>query len=450
VKRPSFALRHRTTAAFALLALLVSASVALVSYELTRSTLISQRENVALRQTFLNARAARAALASEPDAPAKALLRVQTAGGGLALLRVHGEWFSTSVSAGRDDVPASLRASLAAGAVAHQRTTNTNGSAVAVGVPIGGLDASYVEFVPLTEVDRTLQRVASGLMLAAAGATILGALVGRWMTRRVLRPVRRTAEAADGIREGALDRRLEAEHDADLEPLTRSFNAMVDSLQARIEREQRFASDVSHELRSPLATMDAALSVARRRVSEPAANAALDALEGEVARFRELIVDLLEIARSEAGVAELRLEEINPSTLAESVLASTHRHTVQLIIEPSAPTRVQLDKRRLGQALVNLLDNADNYAGGAVRLVVSGDEDHVRFVVDDDGPGIPEHEREHVFGRFSRGANAEVAGTGLGLALVAEHVRRHQGTVAITDADHGGARFVIEIPRHPA
>jgi two-component system sensor histidine kinase MtrB len=317
-----------------------------------------------------------------------------------------------------------------------------------VGVPLGGLDASYVEFVPLTEVDRTLQRVARGLLLAVAGATALGALVGRWLTGRVLRPVRRTAEAADGIREGALDRRLEAEHDADLEPLTRSFNAMVDSLQARIEREQRFASDVSHELRSPLATMDAALSVARRRVSEPAANAALDALEGEVARFRELIVDLLEIARSEAGVAELRLEEIDPTTLAESVLASTHRQSVQLIVEPTAPHRAQLDKRRLGQALVNLLDNADNYAGGAVRLVVAGDDDHVRFVVDDDGPGIPEHEREHVFGRFSRGANAEVAGTGLGLALVAEHVRRHGGTVSISDADHGGARFTIEIPRH--
>ncbi|MEO6627091.1 MAG: HAMP domain-containing sensor histidine kinase, partial [Aquihabitans sp.] len=235
--------------------------------------------------------------------------------------------------------------------------------------------------------------------------------------------------------------------DSDLEPLVESFNAMVESLQIRIEREARFASDVTHELRSPLATMGAALSVARRRASEPATHQALDVLGTEVDRFQELIVDLLEIARAEAGVAELSMDEIEPRALAQSVLEASGRDQVMVEVDAEGDRRARLDKRRIGQALVNLLDNADNYGGGATKLTVTGDSEFLRFIVDDDGPGVPEHERDHVFQRFARGTHAEVSGTGLGLALVTEHVRLHHGQISVTDAPGGGARFIIELPR---
>ena len=435
--------------AFGLLALLVSATVALVSYELTRSTLVEQREGVAARQTYLNARSVRTALLGDPDAGADALQRAQTSSQGVSLLRTGGEWFSTSVATGRDDIPAALLDAVDDGAVARQRTTTPDGLAVAVGVPLAGTDAAYVELVPLDEVEATLSRVARGLALAVVVATAAGLAAGRWLSGRILRPVRRTAAAANGIREGALGRRLAAEGDADLEPLIESFNAMVESLELRIQREARFASDVTHELRSPLATMDAALSVARRRATEPVAMQALDALGAEVARFQALIIDLLEIARAEAGVTELTIDDVEPAALARSVLSASHRDAVALVDEDGG-RRARLDKRRIGQALVNLLDNADNYGGGATRITVEGDDDTLRFVVDDDGPGVPEHERGHVFERFARGTHADVSGTGLGLALVAEHVRLHGGRVAIDDAPGGGARFTIELPREPA
>jgi signal transduction histidine kinase len=279
-------------------------------------------------------------------------------------------------------------------------------------------------------------------------ATLVGLALGRWLAARLLRPVRRTAEAARDIRAGELDRRLGAERDPDLLPLVESFDGMVDELQLRIERERRFASDVTHELRSPLATMDAALSVARRRVSGDEAHHALDVLEQEMARFRDLIVDLLEIGRAEAGMAELSLEDVEPLELVGSVLRTTHRlEAVEVVAGPGSAGRLALDKRRIGQALVNLLDNADHYGGGATSVTVEGDDASVRIVVDDAGPGVPEHERQHVFGRFARGADNDVPGTGLGLALVAEHVRLHGGTVIVDDSPAGGARFVIELPR---
>lgn len=443
------ALRSRAMLACGLLALVVSAIVAVVAYEVTRSTLIGQREAGAQRQAYLNARSVRSSLISDPQTPADALARTQTSSGGLALVRVGDQWFSSSVSGGRTDVPADLLKALDDGVSGHQRIGRGDGVSVAVGVPLVGADAVYVELVPFAEVETSLSQVAKGLVLAVVASVVAGLALGRWLTARILRPVRQTAEAANEIHEGQLDRRLQREQDPDLRPLVLAFNQMVDGLQARIDRESRFASDVTHELRSPLATMDAALSVAGRRVTDPAGREALEALGSEVARFRGLIIDLLEIGRAEAGVAELVSEEVDPVVLVTNVLESTHRTNVDLVDDRPGGGRVRLDKRRIGQAVINLLDNADNYGGGATTVTVSEAKGALRIVVDDHGPGVPEHERQYVFQRFARGAEASAPGTGLGLALVAEHVRLHGGTVTVGDRLGGGARFTIEIPVAP-
>lgn len=435
--------------AFGGLAAVVSSLVALVCYEVTRTSLVAQRERVAERQAYVNARAVENALTTDPDNPTLAVAAAQTSAQGFALLRADGEWFRSSVTGSRDDVPASMIEVLESGTAARQRLDASIGSTVAIGVPVVGPanGAWYVEFVPMGEVTQALNRVRQGLLLAAIASTCLGLLAGWWASGRILRPVRRTADAANLIREGALDRRLASEGDADLEPLINSFNSMVDGLQSRIEREARFASDVSHELRTPLAAMLAALSVARRRVKEPAGVEALDHLQHEADHFTSLITDLLEISRVEAGVAELVVEPVHPRELAEAAVASAGEEDVPVVVEPTAASPVRLDKRRMSQVLVNLLQNARNYAGGATELRISGDAERVRFVVDDAGPGIAPSEREHVFERFARVGDPSVPGTGLGLSLVQEHVRLHGGTVTIADAPGGGARFVVTVPR---
>lgn len=435
--------------AFGGLAAVVSTLLAVVCFEVTRSTLIQQRERVAERQAYVNARAVDNALTRDPGSPSVALADAQTASQGFALVRVDGTWYSSSVTGDRSDVPGSLVTVIDSGAAARQRVHLDSGSAVAVGVPLSSTatGTAYVELVPMDEVSNAINRIRQALVLAAVATTIAGVLAGRWASARILRPVSRTAEAANVISEGALDRRLESDGDADLEPLVQSFNNMVDGLQSRIEREARFASDVSHELRTPLAAMLSALSVARRRVKEPAGTEALDHLQREVDRFTTLITDLLEISRVEAGVAELSLEDVDPEAFVSEVLASIGRESVPVVVERGAPSRVRLDTRRMGQIIVNLVQNADNYGGGATEVRIGGDPGHLRLLVDDAGPGIPADQREQVFERFVRGDDPSVPGTGLGLALVQEHVRLHEGTVVIKRSPAGGARFVVTVPR---
>jgi signal transduction histidine kinase len=113
-------------------------------------------------------------------------------------------------------------------------------------------------------------------------------------------------------------------------------------------------------------------------------------------------------------------------------------------------SRADVDPRRFEQVLANLLDNADRHGGGAVRVAICTDPGLLRLEVDDEGPGVPPDERALVFGRFARGRAASARGgtdgTGLGLALVAQHVAAHKGTIRIEDRPGGGARFVVELP----
>jgi signal transduction histidine kinase len=441
-------LRARVTVVFAGLAFLLSVGLAVFAYELTRSFVVTRREETVRQQAYLNARAVRDALEANPLDVRGALAQTQTGADSAIVVRVGSEWVGTSVGVGRSNVPASLRGVVADGSAGTQNTRISSVPNIGVGVPLATVDGAYFEFVPVRDLDSTLSVLARALAAAAIVMTGIGAVLGRYASARVLRPVRRMADTAAGISGGELDERLDAEGDPDLEPLVDAFNSMVGALRARIDREARFASDVSHELRTPLATMAAALNVARRRRSGEAAEAALAVLDAEVQRFTRLVLDLLEISRMEAGASELQLEFVRPERLVHEVLESTGREGVRVEVEPGSPARVRLDRRRVSQILTNLLDNADAYGGGALLVLVTGTADTLLFAVDDGGPGIPVHERGYVFERFARGEGAGGApGTGLGLALVVEHARLHQGTVWVEDAPGGGARFVVAIPR---
>jgi two-component system, OmpR family, sensor histidine kinase MtrB len=441
-------LRARVTLVFATMAFLLSAGLALFSYELTRSFLISRRAETVRQQAYLNASAVRDALEANPLDVRGALTQTQAGADSAIVVRVGAQWFGTSVGVGRNNVPSSLRTLVSHGSAGTQNTRISSVPNIGVGVPLAAVNGSYFEFVPVSDLDSTLGVLARALAAAAIFITAIGALVGRYASGRVLRPVQRMAETAAGIGEGNLDQRLDAEGDSDLEPLVDAFNAMVAALRTRIEREAQFASDVSHELRTPLATMSAALNVARRRKSGEAAEEALAVLDTEVQRFNRLVVDLLEISRLEAGASELQLEPVDPVGLVHDVLTTTQRTTVRVEKDDSAPNRVVLDPRRISQVLTNLLDNADAYGDGAVMVQIAGTADTLLLAVDDAGPGIPPHERAYVFERFARGEGAGAApGTGLGLALVVEHVRLHHGAVWVDDAPSGGARFVVALPR---
>ncbi|MFP5326181.1 MAG: sensor histidine kinase, partial [Acidimicrobiia bacterium] len=189
--------------------------------------------------------------------------------------------------------------------------------------------------------------------------------------------------------------------------------------------------------------------VDRRRDQLPEqAVVAVDALASQVRSFNQLVLDLLEISRFDAGAAHMDLQTVD---VAESVRAMCRELAPEANIEVRAEdTVVQADPRRLRQVVANLLQNAALYAGGVTDVLVSDRARQLRIEFADRGPGVPEEERETIFGRFARGERSEEPGaprgSGLGLALVSEHVSLHGGRVWVEEREGGGAVFIVEIP----
>ena len=336
---------------------------------------------------------------------------------------------------------------------------------LAIGIPLNDVGASYFEIVPLEQVRDTLNSVRVSLLGAAAITTAVGVLLGVWAARRAVRPLADAAQAAQAIAGGGLGTRLEPGEDPDLQVLAGSFNDMASALQYRVERDARFASDVSHELRSPLTTLAASAEVLQSRRDElpEKAAAAVDLIVADVGRFQNLVEDLLEISRFDAGAVRLNREELLVAEFVRQAVGVSSLPEAHLTVDPRAEELViQGDKRRLARVVANLLENARYYGGGRVDVTVEPSQPEgedvvdVQIAVEDHGPGVPPEERILIFERFARGVSAGRRGTsegaGLGLALVDEHVRMHGGRVWVEDRRDGeeGARFVIELPAEPA
>src|SRR5581483_4232052 len=380
----------------------------------------------------------------------------QVPNGARPVLHFAGRWFSLTAQIGENSIPAALRDTVDSGRPARMMFDLQGKPALAVGIPLPSAGAQYFELVELDDLQSTLESLGFSLLGASALTTLGGAALGSWASRRALRPLADVSQAAKAIAGGRLDTRLETTDDRDLGVLSSSFNDMAQALQERIERDARFASDVSHELRSPLMTLSAAIDVleARRDELGERSQAAVDLLSMEVDRFRQLVEDLLEMSRYDAGAVRLELDDIRLAEFvmqAVKVSANGSRVPVDLDSELAGAV-VQADKRRLARVVANLLDNARKYGDGATSVVLQRVDDRVQIAIEDEGPGVPEEERHLIFERFARGGVAgrrgSTEGVGLGLALVAEHVRLHGGRVWVEDRADGrpGARFVVELP----
>ena len=446
-------LRSRVTVAFALGALVLSVGLAVITYELARAYLVRQREASVLRQAYVNARLVRAGLrAPSPDLP-EILSSLEAPRDSSPVVFRQGRWFASSLAVGPDALPAELREMVLSGTPARQHFRLDAVPRLAVGVPIPAVEAAYFETFSFETLERTLEILQNSLVAAAVMTTLAGAAMGRWASSLVLQPVAAAARAAAEVANGHLDVRVETGADPDLATLANSFNRMTDVLRHRLERDARFASAVSHELRSPLMTLTASVEVlsARRSELDPRASAALDLLESDLGRFRRLVEDLLEISRIDVGAGELVAEEVGLVELVRQAVAHSGRGGLPVEVAPGAEdVVVRVEKRRLERVVSNLLDNADTHGEGAVRISVERSPEGARFAVEDAGPGVDADERDRIFERFARGRAAtrrgNDEGTGLGLSLVAEHLRLHQGRVWVEERPAGGARFVVELP----
>ena len=443
-------------ATFALGGLLLCATFAVAAYSITRENLLDQRERTALRRAYQDARLLRDQLATAGTSPADALAALTPPGETAVVVHHRGRWYSSSLDIGSAAIPDELRRSTEPGAdggqVAYVRVRSDEGPRLVVGVPVPVVDAVLYEVAPLTELQNGLRTLATVLASGTLIATALAALVGARLARQALRPLRPLSTTAAAIAAGDLDTRLPPTRDPDLAIMVGSFNSMVDALQQRLERDARFAADVSHELRSPLTTLVTGVDLLNARRSEltPRSRQVLDLLTEDLTRFRTLLEDLLELAGRDAGTP-LDCAPVDLAALARHALETTGRAPALLRCIGEGPFVVAADKPRLERAVTNLLDNADRHGDGVTAVTVRRTDEHVALTVEDAGPGVPVPARERIFERFATasGARGSSPSTGLGLALVRETALAHGGTVQCCSGPAGGAHFVLLLPSSP-
>ena len=451
-----FGLRGRMVASFALGALVAAAALGLVTYASTRNYLENQRMEVAVRQAFNNAQLVRTVLSADRSNAASLVTNVRSEPGGYAILHVEDDGSNQSSFFAQEplrftqsNLPPDLLAAVLAGRTGSERFDFDGEPYQAVGVAVPSAGIQYFEVFPMSQVDRTMALVGTTLVLGAIGSAVLAGLLGLALSRSVLRPLSRVAGAARRIASGGLDTRLASEDDRELAQLVASFNGMADAVQARIEREQRFSSDVSHELRSPVTALSAAVQSISGRAAElpPRTAQAVGIIEQQVVRLDRTVRDLLELSRLDAGATETVMEPIDVRELAARVMARHGFGGVPLRApDGAAPVRASGDRRRIERVLVNLLENARDHGGGATSVSVGRRDRHVQLAVADGGPGIAVSERAAIFQRFARGtASRSGTGSGLGLAIVQEHARAMGGGVRVEDAPSGGAQFVVTL-----
>jgi two-component system OmpR family sensor kinase len=297
-------------------------------------------------------------------------------------------------------------------------------------------------------------------LIVSAVPALLAALLASWLVAgRALRPLRVVASAADEIgRTRDFGRRLQPGRSRDeVSLLSASFNHMLEALQAAyrdvaaaLEAQRRFVADASHELRTPLATIqgNAGLLAQGPEVTDEVRRAAAADIAGESERMARLTDRLLTLARADAGLKlQLAPVELRP-LVAEVVRQEAALHPDTSFAVEASEVSVAGDPDALRQLLWNLLDNAARHARSAVSVALHADGTWARLMVADDGPGVPESERERIFERFYKVDSARTGehGAGLGLAITRWISEQHGGRVIAGEGPAGGAGFFVDLP----
>ena len=446
-------LRTRIVAYFSLATFIGVLILSIVTFAATRNYLVDKATTSARDQALANAQLVRTLVGTSRADAGEVVTDLRTQPGGYAVLHLGKEnlfYAQAPLRFTQSNLPTDFVKNALAGKSGVQRVDFLGRPYEAVVIAIPAVDATYFEVFPINDVADTLGTIRSILIAAVLAITVVAGVIGFLLSGNVLYPLRRVTEAATTIAEGSLATRLEPESDPELQQLVDSFNGMADAVQERIEREERFASDVSHELRSPITSLGAAVEVLKGRSDELSERnrQALEIIATQVRRFDRTVLDLLELSRLDARAGQENREELHLTALVERI-ASRHGYASVLVVSDLGDDDiVYLDRRRVERILLNLLDNARDHAGGASEILISSDDSgNLLLIVDDNGPGVGVSERLRIFERFARGtASRNSVGSGLGLAIVSEHARALGGRAYVDTSPSGGARFVVVIP----
>ena len=257
------------------------------------------------------------------------------------------------------------------------------------------------------------------------------------------------SRVADEFGAGKLSARARMQASSSIYPLAERIDHMADRIEELLVSQKNLLHSVSHELRTPIARLEFAFELLDAKTNDPVLKKRIAAMEGDLSELHTLVNELLGMASLDSGKA-LQLEPVDLAFLIDTVEASLPPGAAVLAIDCAKDAgSTEADPRLLGRALSNLLRNAQKYAAGTIHVVARRDGARVMIAVEDDGPGIPEDERERIFEpfyRLDRSRDRATGGFGLGLSIARKAVQLHGGSVHVEESNLGGARFVVSLP----
>ncbi|MDO3394222.1 HAMP domain-containing sensor histidine kinase [Nocardioides sp. SOB44] len=327
-----------------------------------------------------------------------------------------------------------------------------------VAVPAQTRGQALVIAQSLDAQEKVMAKVGVVTLLLGLAGVVLAGFAGWGVARNGLKPVRRLTGAVETIARTEQLTPIPVEGDDEIARLSTSFNQMLAALEASRDRQRRLVADAGHELRTPLTSLRTnidLLSQATAADDDPhalqlppeARQELMDDVRAQTEELTTLIGDLVELARDEP-LAHV-VGTVDLAELVEHAVARVRRRAPAVRFEVDTEAwEVVGESGTLERAVTNLLDNAAKWSpdGGTVRVRLAEGV----LSVDDEGPGIAEHDRPHVFERFYRADESRsMPGSGLGLAIVAQAAERHSGTVRAEASAYGGARLVLQVPGSP-
>ncbi len=477
-------LRLRLVVVFGLVALTAAVSASGIAYWLNREAVLTRAQDAALADFEREMQNHASTLPVHPTEDQLAMAARQMTDGGrlfsVLLIAEDADGRPVQASAGTSaldgftvqDVPASLRKAVAK----KQPITSNNEHAyhlywqrvidedqpylVGGAKVIGGGPTGYM-LKSLEPEAKDLNSLAWSLGIATGLALIGAALLAQAAATTVLKPVHRLGIAARRLGEGKLDTRLRVSGTDELADLSRTFNRAAESLEkkvddmsAREEASRRFVADMSHELRTPLTAITAVTEVLEDELEaetgslDPMIEPAVRLVVSETRRLNDLVENLMEVTRFDAGTARLVLDDVD---IADQITACIDARAWLDAVELDAERGImaRLDPRRLDVILANLIGNALKHGGSPVRVVVREEDSALVIEVQDNGPGIPEEVLPHVFDRFYKASASRPRseGSGLGLSIALENAHIHGGGITAANSPKGGAVFTLRLPR---
>ncbi|MFE0573510.1 ATP-binding protein [Streptomyces albogriseolus] len=504
-------LRLRLVVVFGLVALTAAVSASGIAYWLNRESVLTRTQDAVLRDFEKEMQNHAGALPEHPTQDELQRTAGQMANSSqrftVLLVAENPEGQTVYGSSGGlngfslGDVPESLREAVterqkitAGNKYPHhlywQRIVEDDTPYLVAGTKLIGGGATGYMLKSLEPEAKDLGSLAWSLGIATGLALIGSALLAHAAATTVLKPVQRLGTAARRLGEGKLDTRLRVSGTDELADLSRTFNKAAEALEKRVadmaardEASRRFVADMSHELRTPLTAITAVTEVLEEELEfegggiDPMIQPAVRLVVSETRRLNDLVENLMEVTRFDAGTARLVLDDVD---VADQITACIDARAWLDAVELDAARGIhaRIDPRRLDVILANLIGNALKHGGSPVRVSVREEPGEgtegvgavgavegaevaeeteaadpsggtVVIQVRDHGPGIPEEVLPHVFDRFYKASASRPRseGSGLGLSIALENAHIHGGEITAANSPEGGAVFTLRLPR---